>query len=77
MCGRSGKISLKGRELSWISKDVWKPGKEREAHFSCGNSWAVDLATEMNLTFSGTVRGQTYIECVPWARRQAGHCLYP
>ena len=45
-------------------------------------AWAKDLAIEMYLAFSGTVRGQTCTECLPGARHQAGpwgsaHGLHP
>lgn len=54
----------------------------RGAMLAVETAWVEDLATEMKLTFSETVRGQACIECIPQARCQAEHWstehgLYP
>ena len=43
---------------------MWKRGKDREGHSRWETAWTKDLAVEIARAFSGTVRGQTVIECL-------------
>ena len=43
---------------------MWKRGKDGEGHSRWETAWTKDLAVEIARAFSGTVRGQTVIECL-------------
>lgn len=41
---------------------MWKHGKEGEGHSRWETAWTKDLAVEMTMALSGTVRGQAGVE---------------